>query len=77
MKIGIVVSTNEPELARNAFTYGVRAIENKHDVNAFLLGKGVECEEIVNPTFGVKRMMKEFCRQRWQDSCLPVALASG
>jgi hypothetical protein len=53
MKIGLVISTNEPELAWNAFRYGVKAIENKHSVKAFLLGKGVECEEIDDDKFNV------------------------
>jgi len=60
MKIGLVISTNEPELAWNAFRYGVKAIENKHSVKAFLLGKGVECEEIANGKFNVKEMLAEF-----------------
>lgn len=60
MKIGLVISTNEPELAWNAFRYGVKAIENKHSVKAFLLGKGVECEEIDDDKFNVKNMMSEF-----------------
>ena len=60
MKIGLVISTNEPELAWNAFRYGVKAIENKHSVKAFLLGRGVECEEIEDGKFNVKEMMAEF-----------------
>ncbi len=60
MKIGLVISTTEPELAWNAFRYGVKAIENKHSVKVFLLGKGVECEEINDDKFDVKRMMNEF-----------------
>jgi len=60
MKIGLVISTNEPELAWNAFRYGVKAIENKHSLSVFLLGRGVECEEIEDDKFNVKQMMKEF-----------------
>lgn len=60
MKIGLVVSTNEPELAWNAFRYGMKAIENKHSVRVFLLGKGVECQEINDTKFNVKQMMEEF-----------------
>ncbi|MBI3859308.1 MAG: DsrE family protein [Thaumarchaeota archaeon] len=60
MKLGLVISTNEPELAWNAFRYGVKAIENKHSVKVFLLGKGVECEEINDDRFDVKHMMNEF-----------------
>lgn len=60
MKIGLVISTNEPELVWNAFRYGVKAIENKHSVRVFLLGRGVESEEIVDKKFNVKEMMKDF-----------------
>ena len=59
MKIGLVISTNEPELVWNAFRYGVKAIENKHSVKVFLLGRGVESEEISNEKFNVKEMMKD------------------
>lgn len=60
MKIGIVVSTNEPELVWNAFRYGAKAIENKHTVKAFLLGRGVESQEIQDGKFEVQKMMREF-----------------
>ena len=60
MKIGIVISTNEPELVWNAFRYGVKAVENKHVVKTFLLGPGVESEEIHDAKFDVQNMMKEF-----------------
>lgn len=60
MKIGLIISTNEPELVWNAFRYGVKAIENKHSVKAFLLGRGVECEEIDDSKFDVKHMLNEF-----------------
>jgi len=60
MKIGLVISTNEPELAWNAFRYGVKALENKHQVKAFLLGRGVECEGINDTKFEVGKMMNEF-----------------
>jgi len=60
LNIGLVISRNESELAWNAFRFGVKAIENKHPVRVFLLGKGVECEEIEDDKFNVKKMMSEF-----------------
>jgi len=60
MRIGIVLSTSEPELAWNAFRYGVKAIENKHSLKVFLLGRGVEVEDIQDPKFDVRGMMSEF-----------------
>lgn len=55
-----MISTNEHELAWNAFRFGVRAIENKHKVRAFLLGKGVECQDVHDKKFDVKHMMQDF-----------------
>jgi uncharacterized protein involved in oxidation of intracellular sulfur len=63
MKIGLVVSTNEPELAWNAFRYGVKALENKQSVKVFLLGRGVECKDIDDSKFDAVRMMKEFVKK--------------
>lgn len=60
MKIGVVISTSEPELVWNALRYGVKAIENKNSVKVFLLGRGVESEGIQDPKFDVKKMMNEF-----------------
>lgn len=60
MKIGLVISTNEPESVWNAFRYGIKAIENKHSVKVFLLGRGVEAEEIQDGKFDVKKTMSEF-----------------
>ncbi|MDA4124708.1 MAG: DsrE family protein [Thaumarchaeota archaeon] len=60
MKMGLVISSNEPELVWNAFRYGVKATGSGHSVKVFLLGKGVESEQIDDPKFDVKKMMKEF-----------------
>ncbi|MDG6906547.1 MAG: DsrE family protein [Nitrososphaerota archaeon] len=60
MKFGLVVSTNEGELAWNAFRFRLKAIENKHKVKVFLLGRGVECQEIKGSKFDVKKMMEDF-----------------
>jgi uncharacterized protein involved in oxidation of intracellular sulfur len=60
MKIGAVVSTNEPELVWNAFRYAVKATENGHSVKVFLLAKGVESGDINDAKFDVRGKMKEF-----------------
>ncbi len=46
MKIGIVLSTAEPEVAWNAFRFGVTALSSKHEVKVFLMNKGVEIGDI-------------------------------
>ena len=60
LKIGIILSTNEAELAWNAFRFGIKAIENNHSVKAFLLARGVECEDVRNEKFNLKQMMQDY-----------------
>jgi len=51
MKIGIVISQIDPETVWNAFRFANFSLEKKHEVQTFLIGKGVECVEIVNKEF--------------------------
>ena len=60
MKIGIVLNSNEPETAWNAFRFGVEALGKGHAVKLFLLGKGVECESLQDKKFDVQRMIGAF-----------------
>ncbi len=53
MKIGIIISQIDPETVWNAFRFGNFSINKDHDVRTFLIGKGVECVEIVNKDFPV------------------------
>ncbi|WP_209438500.1 DsrE family protein [Natronococcus sp. JC468] len=58
--IGIVLETSDPERAWNAFRFGITALEDGHDVSAFLLGEGVEAEEIDDEGFDVRDRMEAF-----------------
>lgn len=60
MKIGIILSTSEAELAWNAFRFGIRAMENNHTVRTFLLARGVECEDVRDDKFNVNQMMQDY-----------------
>tara|TARA_Y100000031_G_C8017902_1_gene291129 strand:- start:83 stop:403 length:321 start_codon:yes stop_codon:yes gene_type:complete len=60
MKIGIIVSQIEPETVWNAFRFGNFSLDKKHDVKVFLIGKGVECEEISDEQFNVSEQMEKF-----------------
>ena len=51
MRLGIVISTNEAEVVWNAFRFGNEALKKKHIVKIFLLGKGVEAEDIKDEKF--------------------------
>lgn len=53
MKVGIIISTNDAETCWNAFRFANFALNNKDEVNIFLLGKGVEYEQISNDQFNI------------------------
>ncbi len=45
MKLAIIISSDEPENAWNAFRLANLALEKKDEVSVFLLNSGVECLE--------------------------------
>ncbi|MBI4383134.1 MAG: DsrE family protein [Nitrospinae bacterium] len=63
MKIGIIVSQADPETVWNAFRFGVFSLAKKHSVKAFLIGKGVDCEDIEDERFNVKEQLAAFLRE--------------
>lgn len=60
MNIGIVLNTNDPETAWNALRFGVTSLINEHGVNLFLLGRGVEIEEISDESFDVAAQTERY-----------------
>lgn len=60
MKMGIIISTNEAESVYNAFRFGNFSLKNGHEVSVFLLGRGVECNEIKNESFNVEEQIESF-----------------
>jgi uncharacterized protein involved in oxidation of intracellular sulfur len=58
--LGIVLETSDPERAWNAFRLGITALEDGKEVSAFLLGEGVEAEEIDDEQFDVRDRMEAF-----------------
>ena len=60
MKIGIIIQSNDPETVWNAFRFANTSLKANHTVKIFLLGKGVEAEQIKNEVFDVQSVMKEF-----------------
>ena len=51
MKIGIVLSTNDPEEVWNAFRFGNVSLKENHSGKVFLVNKGVEAEDIKSERF--------------------------
>ena len=64
MKIGIVLGTNEPEVAWNALRFGVRALTANHAVKIFLMNSGVELEEIHDNKFNVEEQVITFTQKK-------------
>ncbi len=64
MKIGIIVSTNEPETVWNAFRFGNTALKSNHDVKVFLINKGVEIEDIENEKYDVTEQTDLFLHDK-------------
>jgi uncharacterized protein involved in oxidation of intracellular sulfur len=64
MKIGIVIQSNDPETVWNAFRFANTSLNSNHIVKAFLLGKGVEVEQIKSDRFDVQSVVKTFLEKK-------------
>ena len=64
MKIGIVLSTNDPEEVWNAFRFANVALTGNHTVRVFLVNKGVEAEDIKSERFPVKEQLQQFVENK-------------
>ena len=60
MKIGIVLSTNDPEEVWNTFRFANVALKANHAVRVFLVNKGVEAEDIKSKSFPVQEQLQSF-----------------
>ena len=60
MKLGIIVNTNAPETAWNALRLGNEALRTGNEVGMFLLGGGVEIENIKDEAFDVAEVLRRF-----------------
>lgn len=58
MKIGIVLSTTEPETVWNALRFANTAVLEDHQVKVFLLGQAVEIESIRSEKFDVGEQLE-------------------
>ena len=64
MKLGIIVNTKDPETAWNALRLGNEALTAGNEVKVFLLGSGVEIENIEDESFDVARALRKFLISR-------------
>jgi sulfur relay (sulfurtransferase) complex TusBCD TusD component (DsrE family) len=54
MKLAMVITVTEPETVFNALRLGNYALKAGDEVKVFLLGKGVELDQIEDPKFNVR-----------------------
>ncbi len=59
-KIGIIISSNDPETVWNAFRLANYSFQEGDTVSIFLIGKGVEAPIISSKNYDVKRLMEKF-----------------
>jgi uncharacterized protein involved in oxidation of intracellular sulfur len=81
MKLGIVLSSNDSEIAWNAFRFGVTALKEGHEVKVFLINKGVEAPEIESEKFNVKEQINSFVSNKGEvlacGTCLKARAKEG
>src|SRR3990172_10249182 len=59
MKIGIIISTTDAEIVWNARRFANTAILEDHHVKIFLLGAGVEIENVRSEKFNLKEQLEK------------------
>ena len=64
MNIGIVLQSNDPETVWNALRFANTSLNARHIVKIFLLGKGVELEQIKSEKFDVPSVIKAFLEKK-------------
>jgi len=60
MKLGVIINTNNPETSWNALRLGNTALKAGHEVSVFLMGSGVEIEDIKDQTYDVSGTLANF-----------------
>jgi len=63
VRVGILLSSRDPETAWNAFRFANTAREGGHDVRVFLMGKGVEAVTLQDAAFDVREQMRVLADQ--------------
>lgn len=62
MKIGVVISTEEPETSWNAFRFANFAAKQGDEVKVFLIGRGVDFEKASTAKFDAAAQARELLR---------------
>ena len=76
MKVGLVISQTDPETVWNAFRFANFSITKGHKVRTFLIGKGVECVDIVHEEFNVIEEINKYVYNKGEIFACGTCLAS-
>ncbi len=60
MKIGVVISSNDPETVWNALRFAIFSLNQKDNVKVFFMGKGVEYQSVGNNQFNTVEQAEKF-----------------
>ena len=60
MKIGVIISSNDAETCWNALRFANFSLGQKDEVKVFLMGKGVEYQEVSVETFNTVGQAEKF-----------------
>jgi uncharacterized protein involved in oxidation of intracellular sulfur len=60
LKLGIIVNINDPETTWNALRLGNEPLSVGNEVSMFLLGSGVEIENIKDEAFDIASALRKF-----------------
>ena len=63
MKLGIIINTSDPETAWNAMRLGNTALGAGHKVTVFLMGAGVDAENVKDENYDVAGLMTDFSKR--------------
>ena len=63
MHLGVIVETNEAEQIWNGFRLANKALDTGHEVDAFLLGAGVEAPDIESETYNPTGVLRKFTNE--------------
>lgn len=63
MKFGILIQSNDPETAWNAFRFSITCLKKNHQVKIFLMSKGVESISLTDSKYNVKELAQTFSKE--------------
>ena len=74
MKLGIIITQNDPETVFNALRVALYSLQQDDEVRIFLSGKGVEIDRIKDPKFDVKAQVQKVLNEGGQFFACGVCL---